>query len=93
VGALPDAAEKYRAWSPVFHAEKIEDPVAIFQGEEDKVVPPSQSEEIVAALKARGVPHEYHLYPGEGHGFRKAETREAYYAAVERFLLQYVIFG
>lgn len=93
VGPLPEAAEKYRAWSPIFHAEAIKDPVAIFQGEEDKVVPPSQSEEIVRALKANGVPHEYHLYPGEGHGFRKSETRQAYYRAIERFLLQYVIFG
>jgi len=93
VGPLPEAAEKYRNWSPVFHADKIKDPVAIFQGEEDKVVPPSQSEEIVKALKANGVPHEYHLYPGEGHGFRKSETRKAYYEAIERFLLQYVIFG
>jgi len=93
VGPLPEAAEKYREWSPVFHAEKIQDPVAIFQGEEDKVVPPSQSEEIVKALKANGVPHEYHLYPGEGHGFRKSETRQKYYEAIERFLMQYVIFG
>ncbi len=93
VGPLPDAAEKYRAWSPVFHAEKIKDPVAIFQGEEDKVVPPSQSEEIVKMLRAKGVPHEYHLYPGEGHGFRQAETRQAFYQAIERFLLQYVIYG
>ncbi|MDF1519803.1 MAG: S9 family peptidase [Brevefilum sp.] len=93
VGPLPEAAEKYRNWSPVFHADKIKDPVAIFQGEEDKVVPPCQSEEIVKALKANGVPHEYHLYPGEGHGFRKSETRQAYYEAIERFLLQYVIFG
>jgi dipeptidyl aminopeptidase/acylaminoacyl peptidase len=93
VGALPEAAEKYRQWSPVFHAEKIQDPVAIFQGEEDRVVPPSQSEEIVAALKASHVPHEYHLYPGEGHGFRQSETLEAYYSAIERFLMQYVIFG
>jgi len=93
VGPLPEAAEKYRAWSPVFHAEKIEDPVAIFQGEDDRVVPPSQSEAIVKALKANGVPHEYHLYPGEGHGFRKSETRQAYYEAIVRFLQQYVIFG
>jgi dipeptidyl aminopeptidase/acylaminoacyl peptidase len=93
VGPLPEAAEKYRAWSPLFHAEKIKDPVAIFQGEEDKVVPPNQSEEIVQALKANGVPHEYHLYPGEGHGFRKSETRKAYYEAIERFLIKYVIYG
>jgi dipeptidyl aminopeptidase/acylaminoacyl peptidase len=93
VGPLPEAAEKYHDWSPVFHAEKIKDPVAIFQGEEDKVVPPSQSEEIVKALKANGVPHEYNLYPGEGHGFRKSETRREYYEAIEGFLLQHVIFG
>jgi dipeptidyl aminopeptidase/acylaminoacyl peptidase len=93
VGALPEAVEKYRKWSPIFHAEKIQDPVAIFQGEEDKVVPPSQSEEIVKALKANGVPHEYHLYPGEGHGFRKSETRRKYYEAIERFLMQVVVFG
>jgi dipeptidyl aminopeptidase/acylaminoacyl peptidase len=93
VGALPEAAEKYRKWSPIFHAEKIQDPVAVFQGEEDKVVPPSQSEEIVKTLKANGVPHEYHLYPGEGHGFRKSETRRKYYEAIERFLMQVVIFG
>ena len=93
VGPLPEAAEKYRAWSPEFHARAIKDPVAIFQGDEDKVVPPGQAEAIVKALKASGVPHEYHLYLGEGHGFRQAETRRAYYHAMERFLMQYVVFG
>lgn len=93
VGPLPEAAEKYREWSPIFHADKIKDPIAIFQGEDDRVVPPSQSESIVAALRANGVPHEYHLYPGEGHGFRKSETLRDYYDAIERFLLQYVIYG
>lgn len=93
VGSLPEASEKYREWSPEFHAHRIKDPVAIFQGEEDKVVPPSQAEAIVNALKANGVPHEYHLYPGEGHGFRKSETRQAYYETIERFLKQYVVFS
>ncbi len=93
VGPLPQAAEKYREWSSVFHADMIKDPLAIFQGEEDRVVPPSQSEAIVDALKANRVPYEYHLYPGEGHGFRKAETLRDCYAAMERFLIQYVIYG
>jgi len=93
VGELPEAASRFQAWSPIFHVEKIKDPIAIFQGSEDKVVPPNQSETIVAALKSRGVPHEYHLYEGEGHGFRKSETLVAYYKAVERFLQQYVIFS
>ena len=51
VGPLPEAAEKYHAWSPIFHASQINDALAIFQGSIDKVVPPSQSEEIVNALR------------------------------------------
>jgi len=47
----------------------------------------------VNALKANGVTYEYHLYPGEGHGFRKSETRKQYYEAIERFLIKYVIYG
>ncbi len=93
LGSLPEAAAVYRERSPVFFADRIQDPIAIFQGEEDNVVPRSQSDEIVAALQRNGVPHEYHLYPGEGHGFRKAETIEKFYQAVERFLKQYVIYA
>lgn len=93
VGALPEAAEKYHEWSPVFHADRIKDAVIVFQGEEDKVVPPSQSEEIVSALRANGVTYDYHLFPGEGHGFRKSESLDAFYKAIDRFLLQNVIYG
>jgi dipeptidyl aminopeptidase/acylaminoacyl peptidase len=39
------------------------------------------------------VPHEYHVYEGEGHGWRKAETIEAFYTSVERFLKERVLFG
>lgn len=93
VGPLPEAADRYRAWSPIFHADGIRDPIAIFQGKEDKVVPPDQAETIVEVLRARRVPHIYRLYEGEGHGWRKTETIEAYYADVERFLKQYVLFA
>ncbi len=93
LGALPEAADLYRKRSPIFHADKIQEPIIIFQGEDDVVVPRAQSDEIVASLQRRGVPHEYHLYAGEGHGFRKTETIEHYYQAVERFLKQYVIFA
>ena len=57
------------------------------------MVPRAQSDELVEALRKRGVPHEYHLYPGEGHGFRKSETIEHFYKTVEKFLRQYVIFA
>jgi len=93
LGPLPEAADLYRARSPIFHADKIQDPIIVFQGEDDKVVPQTQSDEIVASLERRNVPHEYHLYAGEGHGFRKTETIEHFYNAVERFLKQYVIFA
>jgi len=93
VGQLPEAAEKYRAWSPVFHADKIRDPIAVFQGSEDKVVPPSQSESIVQALRRNGVSHIYKVYEGEGHGFRKPETLEDFYSTMERFLQKYVLFA
>jgi dipeptidyl aminopeptidase/acylaminoacyl peptidase len=93
VGQLPEAAEKYHAWSPVFHADKIRDAVAIFQGSEDKVVPPEQSESIVRLLKANHVPYEYKLYEGEGHGFRKKTNLIDYYETIDRFLKQYVIFS
>lgn len=92
LGPLPEAAQVYRDRSPVFHADRIQDAVIIFQGEDDRVVPRSQSDEIVASLARRGVPHEYHLYPGEGHGFRKIETLEHFYKTTEKFLRQHVIY-
>jgi dipeptidyl aminopeptidase/acylaminoacyl peptidase len=91
LGPLPEAAEIYRARSPIFFVDKIRDPLAIFHGEEDLVVPRSQADDVVASLRKRGVPHIYHVYPGEGHGFRKPETIEHFYKTVDRFLKQYVI--
>jgi dipeptidyl aminopeptidase/acylaminoacyl peptidase len=91
LGSLPEAAEIYRERSPVYFADKIKDPIIIFQGEDDKVVPKNQSDEIVAALIRNGVPHEYHLYPGEGHGFRKTESIEKFYTSLEKFLKSHVI--
>jgi len=93
VGELPDAAQKYHDWSPVFHARNIRDPLIIFQGSEDRVVPPNQSESIVKALQQTGTPHRYILYEGEGHGFRKSENLLNYYQELERFLVQYVLFA
>ncbi len=93
LGPLPEAAAVYRERSPIFHADKIKDPIAVFQGEIDRVVPREQSDSIVASLKARGVTHEYHLYPGEGHGWRKQETIDTFYKSVEAFLKTHVLFA
>ncbi|HVC15051.1 MAG TPA: prolyl oligopeptidase family serine peptidase [Acidimicrobiales bacterium] len=73
-GPWPETEELYRDRSPAFHAESLHTPLIIFQGLEDKVVPPDQAEIIVAALRENGVPHAYITYEGEQHGFRKAES-------------------
>lgn len=93
VGPLPETAERYREFSPIFHADKIRDPLAVFQGADDPVVPPDQSEDIVAVLQRNGVPHIYVKYPGEGHGFRKSESNIDFLQKTERFLKQYVLFA
>lgn len=93
VGSLPQAAQKYHDWSPAFHAEKIRDAIAVFQGSDDKVVPLNQSEEMVNALKANGVEVFYKVYQGEGHGFRKSENIKDFYESIDRFLKQQVIFS
>ena len=66
--------EKMRERSPIHYVDQISAPLIVFQGLDDPVVPPAQAELIVAALKERGIEHEYHAYEGESHGFRKAET-------------------
>jgi len=74
VGPLPEAEQLYIDRSPLTHTDQIDVPVLLLQGEDDRVVPPSQSEAIRDALEERGIEHEYVLYPGEGHGFRRADT-------------------
>jgi dipeptidyl aminopeptidase/acylaminoacyl peptidase len=74
VGPYPEARDLYRARSPLYHAERITVPVAFFQGLEDRVVPPEQTERMAEALRARGVEVVCQIFPGEGHGFRRAET-------------------
>ena len=86
VGPLPEAESVYVERSPLSHADRIDVPVLLQQGSDDRVVPPSQSEAIRDALQARGVPHEYLLFEGEGHGFRAAETIIASLEAELRFL-------
>jgi dipeptidyl aminopeptidase/acylaminoacyl peptidase len=74
VGPYPECEDLYRERSPLFAADRISAPVILFQGLEDKVVPPNQAELIVAALRTKGVPVAYLAFEGEGHGFRRAEN-------------------
>jgi dipeptidyl aminopeptidase/acylaminoacyl peptidase len=74
IGPYPQERELYRERSPIHFVERLRAPVILFQGLEDEVVPPSQAETMVAALKRNGVPHAYLAFAGEAHGFRRAET-------------------
>jgi dipeptidyl aminopeptidase/acylaminoacyl peptidase len=74
VGPYPEAADVYKARSPINYVDRISTPMLVLQGSEDKVVPPTQAELIVGALQERGIPHAYLLFEGEGHGFRRAES-------------------
>jgi dipeptidyl aminopeptidase/acylaminoacyl peptidase len=74
VGPWPEAEEEYKRRSPIFHVEGIDEPLILFQGSEDRVVPPEQSRLMYEALRDRGVQVEYLEFEGEQHGFRKAET-------------------
>jgi len=68
-------AELYRERSPLTHASKIRAPLLILQGENDPRVPRSEAEQVVKALRDGGKTHDYHVYAGEGHGFRVTENR------------------
>jgi dipeptidyl aminopeptidase/acylaminoacyl peptidase len=74
IGPYPEARSVYYERSPIHFAERLSCPVILFQGLEDRVVPPAQAEEMVAALRAKDLPLAYLAFEGEQHGFRKAET-------------------
>ncbi|MEP6973519.1 MAG: S9 family peptidase [Actinomycetota bacterium] len=74
VGPYPEAADLYRARSPIHFVDLISCPMILLQGDEDEVVPPAQSEIMVESLKAKGLPYAYLLFEGEQHGFRKADS-------------------
>jgi dipeptidyl aminopeptidase/acylaminoacyl peptidase len=91
IGPYPEAADVYRARSPIHFADRLQAAVILFQGLEDEVVPPAQAETMVAALAANGVPHAYLPFEGEQHGFRRAATIVASLEAELSFYAQ--IFG
>jgi dipeptidyl aminopeptidase/acylaminoacyl peptidase len=72
IGPYPAREDLYRERSPILHANRLSAPVIFFQGDEDQVVPPNQTELMVGALRAKGTPVGYLLFAGEQHGFRQA---------------------
>ena len=74
VGPYPERRDLYRDRSALYHLDGINVPMIVFQGLEDRVVPPNQAELIVEALRGKGLPVAYLAFEGEQHGFRMAEN-------------------
>jgi len=90
VGSVEKEEEFLKSRSPLFHVDKIDIPLMIAQGAHDPRVKQAESEQIVAALRAKGKPVEYLLYPDEGHGFAKPANRLDFYAKAEAFLAKHL---
>ena len=77
IGPLPEARDLYVQRSPLTHLAELRTPILLLQGDDDKVVPPSQPQAVNDALEGSGIPHAYLVFEGEQHGFRKAESNIA----------------
>ena len=74
VGPYPERRDLYEERSPIHHTEGLSCPIILFQGTEDRIVPPPQSEMMLNALREKGLPVAYLPFEGEGHGFRDSEN-------------------
>jgi len=90
VGAWPRERSRYQERSPLHHADRIRCPVIFFQGLQDKVVVPEQTERMAAALRHNGVAVEVHTYAEEGHGFRDSAVQVEVLEATEAFFRQHL---
>ncbi len=74
VGPWPETVDRYRERSPIHHTDRLSCPIILLQGLEDEIVPASQAEMMVDALRSKGLPFAYLAFEGEQHGFRRAEN-------------------
>ncbi len=87
---LEEEAERLHRISPVFHGDKVKNPVMVLQGANDIRVLQAESDDMVAAVKANNVPVEYVIFPDEGHGFRKKENQIKGHGQILAFLDKYL---
>ena len=90
VGDMEKEEAMLKAASPVFSADKIKAPLLIAQGAKDPRVAKAESDQMVEAMKKRGVEVEYIVKDNEGHGFQNEENRFEFYEAMERFLKKHL---
>ena len=90
IGRWPEQRQLYENRSPLLHANKIQCPVIFFQGLQDKVVPPEQTERMANALKENGIPVELHIFEQEGHGFRDSAVKIKVLEKTEQFFRRHL---
>ncbi|HZM15494.1 MAG TPA: S9 family peptidase [Candidatus Krumholzibacteria bacterium] len=90
MGAVDRDSLLNQKMSPLFHVDKIRSPLLVGQGLNDPRVNVRESDQIVAAMRAKGLPVEYVVYTDEGHGFARQENRLDFYGRAEVFLAKYL---
>ena len=90
VGDWPEQRQVYEQRSPLRHADRIRCPVLFFQGLQDKVVPPEQTERMASALRANGIAVDVRLFEEEGHGFRSQTTQISVLEETEAFFRRHL---
>ncbi|RMF60369.1 MAG: S9 family peptidase [Calditrichaeota bacterium] len=90
VGNPDTEADFLKSRSPLFKVDRIKIPMLIAQGANDPRVKQTEAEQIVQAMKDKGIEYEYLLFPDEGHGFAKPQNRLKFYAAAEKFLAKHL---
>jgi dipeptidyl aminopeptidase/acylaminoacyl peptidase len=90
VGNPETEAEFLKSRSPLFKVDQIKIPILIGQGANDPRVKQAESEQIVEAMKKKGLAYEYMVFEDEGHGFAKPENRLKFFAAAEKFLAKHL---
>ncbi len=90
IGPWPETEDRYRERSPLHRLDGMTRPLAVFQGLEDRVVPPEQSDLIVEALEARGVPVSIERFEGEQHGFRRQASIQRTLVVMDRFFREHL---
>ncbi len=87
----PDTDEEFmKSRSPLFRVDQIKIPILVAQGANDPRVKQAEAEQVVAAMKSKGIDYEYMLFADEGHGFAKPENRMKFYATAEKFLAKHL---
>ena len=87
----PDTDEEFmKSRSPLYKVDQIKIPMLVAQGANDPRVKQAEAEQVVAAMKSKGIEYEYMLFPDEGHGFAKPENRMKFYATAEKFLAKHL---